>query len=182
MNNHFRIGDTVKIIGHTNDESYYHVGALLYHYGEIIELYENCDFVKLKMETGEEIRLNIRCIEKMDFPMIDDKHKIAFIMYPEEGKKNETGVAISMSICYRLFKVNNTSQLDLIVTKIKNEYLKGSKLLFKVTLLDSEKSEDLFYYENGFKPTDDQLISFLSEKIKEEQKGVEDKIRNRGFY
>lgn len=182
MNNYFRIGDVVKIIGHVNDESYYRVGALLYHYGEIIELYKNDDFAKLKMENGEEIVLNVRCLAKMDFPIVDDKHKIAFIMYPEKSNEKEKGVAISMSICYKLFKVNNTSQLDLIVSKIKDKYLTGSKLLFNVSLLDSEKSEDLFYYENGFKPTDDQLISFLAEKIKEEQKGVEDKIRNRGFH
>ena len=148
------------------------------------------------MENGEEIVLNVRCLEKMDFPMVDDKHKIAFIMYPEKSNEKEKGVAINMSICYKLFKVNNTSQLDLIVSKIKDKYKeikmylkrrirfyeKYIKLLFNVSLLDSEKSEDLFYYENGFKPTDDQLISFLAEKIKEEQKGVEDKIRNRSFH
>lgn len=159
-------GSTVKIIGHVNDSSYYGVGALLFNYG-IVTKRINEDYVELEMENGEIVpHINVRCLEKMNFPLVKPDNRVAFIMYPAGHSKNASDQSISISICHRLFIVKNTSHLDFLVKKMKEENEIRNNILFSVKLLDSQKAEDLFYYENGFKPNDDQLLCFLSDKIK----------------
>lgn len=176
-------GSTVKIIGHVNDSSYYGIGALLFNYG-IVTKKINEDYVELEMENGEIVPyINVRCLEKMNFPLVNTNSRIAFIMYPTGHSKNASDQSIGVSICHRLFIVKSTSQLDFLIKKIKEENEIRNNILFSVNLLDSQKAEDLFYYENGFKPNDDQLLSFLSDKIKGDyERNVENTLSNRNFH